>query len=71
MEVRKIISRVVGVLQSGIGASSVILACILYYNLFAVQGLLNVTAKNVPFYMLLLFIFGFLSIISGFFLVYD
>jgi len=70
MEVRKIVSKVAGVTQSGIGVLAVIFAYILYYNLFGIQGMLNASAQNVPLYMLLLIIFGLLSVISGLFLIY-
>ena len=71
MEVRKIISRVVGVAQSGMGVLAVIFAYLLYYNLFDVQGMLNASSQNAPLYMLLLLIFGLFSVISGFFLIYE
>lgn len=61
---------VIAVLQSGIGASSIILTGLLHYNLFDVQGVLNVSVENVHVYMLLLSVFGFFSIVSGFFLIY-
>jgi len=71
MEVRKIISRVVGVAQSGMGVLAVIFAYLLYYNLFDVQGMLNASSQNAPLYMLLLLIFGLFSVISGLFLIYE
>ena len=71
MEVRKIVSKVVGVAQSGIGVLAIIFGYILYYNLFDIQGMLNVSAQTAPLYILLLFIFGLLSVISGFFLIYE
>jgi len=71
MEVRKIVSKVVGVAQSGIGVLAIIFGYMLYYNLFDIQGMLNISAQNVPLYFLFLFIFGLLSVISGFFLIYE
>ena len=71
MEARKIVSKVVGVAQSGIGVLAVIFAYILYYNLFDIQGMLNTSAQNAPLYMLILLIFGLLSVISGLFLIYE
>jgi len=68
---RKIVSKVVGVAQSGIGVLAIIFGYILYYNLFDIQGMLNVSVQNVPLYILFLFIFGLLSVISGFFLIYE
>jgi len=71
MEVRKIVSKVVGVAQSGIGVLAIIFGYILYYNLFDIQDMLNASAQNVPLYFLFLFIFGLISVISGFFLIYE
>ena len=71
MEVREIVSNVVGVAQSGIGVLAIIFGYILYYNLFGMQGMLNASAQNVPLYFLFLFIFGLISVISGFFLIYE
>ena len=57
-------------LQSGIGASSIILTGLIHYKLFDVQGVLSVSVENVHFYTLLLSVFGFFSILSGVFLIY-
>jgi len=71
MEVRRIVSKVVGVVQSGIGVLAIIFGYMLYYNLFDIQGMLNASAQNAPLYVLFLFIFGLISVISGFFLIYE
>jgi len=71
MSIRRIISRIVGVVQSSIGAITIIFAYGLHSNLFGMQTALGFSAKSLPIYILVLVIFGFLSIISGMFLIYD
>jgi len=71
MRVRKIVSRIIGVVQGAIGALAVIFAYVLYHNFFRLQDMLDVTAGNLPLYILFLLIFGLLSIMSGLFLIYE
>jgi len=71
MRVRKIFSRIIGVMQGAMGALAVIFAYVLYHNFFNLQDVLNVTAGNLSLYILFLLIFGLLSIISGLFLIYE
>jgi len=71
MSTRRIISRIVGVAQSAIGAIVIVFAYALHSNLFGMQNTLGISTKSLPLYVLILFIFGFLSIISGLFLIYD
>jgi len=59
----------VGATQSVIGAFATVFAYFLYYNVLGLQTVLNVPQKDVVLYMLILIIFGLLSIISGLFLV--
>jgi len=71
MSTRKIISRVVGVVQSVIGAITIIFAYAIHSNFFNMQSTMGISAKSLPLYVLILVIFGFLSIISGLFLIQD
>jgi hypothetical protein len=71
MTLRRILAAVVGTLQAATGALAVIFAYILYHIFFDVQGLMNISEENVPVHMLLLFVFGFVSIISGLFLIHE
>lgn len=71
MKGRKILGTVVGMAQGVIGVSAIVFAYVFYRNLFDVQTRLGVSAEWVPLYMLFLFIFGFFSIISGFFLIHE
>jgi len=52
-----------------IGANAIVFAYLLYHNFLGIQAMLNVTAKDVVLYMLILIVFGLLSLISGLFLI--
>jgi len=52
-----------------IGAFATAFAFILYHNILGIQAVLNVTPKDVVLYMIILIVFGLLSIISGLFLI--
>lgn len=69
MGIRRSVSIAVGLAQNVLGALAAIFAFTLYYNFSGIQTVLNVPPKDVLFYMLVLIIFGFVSIISGLFLV--
>jgi len=71
METRKTITRVVGFAHCAVGAVSFVFAYFLYYNLFNVQVMLNVSAKDLFLYMLLFIVFGLLSIASALFLIFE
>ena len=66
--IRKV-SIAVGLTQSIIGASATIFAYLLYHNFLGVQTMLNVPSKDMVLFMLILIVFGLLSIISGLFLL--
>jgi len=69
LSIRRKVSIVVGLAQSLIGAFATVFAYVLYYNFLGIQAVLNVPQKDVVLYMLILIVFGLLSIISGLFLV--
>jgi len=69
LSIRRKVSFIVGLAQSAIGALATVFAFILYHNFLGIQAVLNVTANDVILYMLILIVFGLLSIISGLFLV--
>lgn len=71
MKVKKIIVTFFGIMQEVIGVLAIVFAYALYYNLLDVRVGLNIPEKHVSFYLLLLFIFGFISIVSGFFLIHE
>jgi hypothetical protein len=66
---RRRISVVIGCTQSAIGAFASISAYLLYYNSLGVQAMLNVPSSDVASYMVVLVIFGVLSVISGLYLI--
>jgi len=69
LSIRRKVSIVVGLAQSMIGAFTAVFAYVLYHDFFGMQSVLNVPKKDVVLYMLVLIVFGLLSIISGLFLV--
>jgi len=71
MPIGKTITMIVGIAQGVVGAVSFIFAYFLYHNLFNVQAVLNVSAKDLFLYMLLFIVFGLLSIISALFLIFE
>lgn len=71
MKARKILATVAGILQVAIGASGVIFVYFLYYNVFGIQSVLGISGENTLMYALFLFLFGFVSITSGLFLIHE
>ena len=71
MRVKRILVAIVGIAQGAIGGLAGILAGILYFNFLDVQTTLNVSAELLPLYLLILSVFGFFSVISGFFLIHE
>ncbi|MCK5563260.1 hypothetical protein KAI30_03725 [Candidatus Bathyarchaeota archaeon] len=71
MRVKRILVAIVGIAQGAIGGLAGILAYILYFNFLDVQTTLNVSAELLPLYLLILSVFGFFSVISGFFLIHE
>lgn len=71
MDVRKTVSKLVAVLQCGVGISSVILTPLLHFNVFEMRALLNVTEEDTPLCLVFLLIIGCFSITSSFFLFHD
>jgi len=68
---RENITKIVGLAQGVVGAISFIFAYFLYYNLFNVQVMLGISAKDLFLYMLLFTVFGLLSIASALFLIFE
>jgi len=69
MEIRRILSAIVGVAQGVIGVLFGVLAVMLVLNLIEVQTLFNVPPELLPLCLLILGLFSVFSIISGFFLI--
>jgi hypothetical protein len=71
MEIRRTLAAVVGITQSIIAVFTVLFAFILYFDFFDIRTLLNVAVESADLHALALFIFGFFSLVSGLFLVYE
>lgn len=69
MEARRILSAVLGILQSIIGIILAILVALLFFNIFEIRIILNVTAELLPLYLIVFGLFSTFSLINGFFLV--
>lgn len=71
MNIRRTLTVAVGIVQGIVAALVLIFACSLYFNFFGVQTWLNVSVETCYFHVLALLVFGFLSMISGLFLVHE
>jgi hypothetical protein len=71
MNARKILSRAVGLIQTGIGGLAVLFAFLVFYNLFELQAQLGISTESIGLYLWVFIIFGLLSIISGLFLFFE
>lgn len=71
MQIRRILTGIVGVVQSIIGVLAVIFACIAYFDFFAVRNWLNANLGTLPFHLTVILAFGVFSIISGLFLIQE
>lgn len=69
MKHRRILSAVFGVLQSIIGIILAILVAVLFFNIFEVRIILNITAELLPLYLIVFGLFSIFSLINGFFLI--
>jgi hypothetical protein len=71
METKIILSKTVGVIQTGIGVTAVIFAFLAFYDIFSIQTVLGVSSESIGLYLWVFIIFGLLSTISGLFLFYE
>jgi len=71
MNAKRILSKIVGLIQTAIGGLTMFFAFFLFYNLFAIQAVLGFSAEGIGLYLWAFIIFGLLSIISGLFLFYE
>ena len=71
MKIQRTLTVIVGVTQSMIAMLTIIFACILYSNVLDVQTWLSATEESQHLHALVLLGFGFFSLISGLFLVYE
>lgn len=73
MGVKSLLATFIGIFQSLMGVSAIVLAYLLYYNpdFLAVRTMLNLQEAHVAFYMMVLFMVGFFTTISGLLTVYE
>ncbi len=71
MDIKTPLSKVVGVIQTAIGVGAIVFAFLSLYDAFGIQIMLGVSSESIGFYLWIFIIFGFLSTISGLFLVYE
>jgi len=69
MNKRRIISAIVGVIQSIVGFISAILAILLFLNILEVQIIFSIDPELLPLYLLIIGLFSTFSVISGLFLI--
>jgi hypothetical protein len=61
----------IGSIQGLLSFIAILLAILLKFNTFNLQATFNTVADDVNFYVTFLLIFGFVFVVSGFFLIYD
>lgn len=71
MKARRALVAAVGLIQTIIGMTAIILACTIYYNFLNIQSLLGVSVELLPVSLLILGVPAFFLIASGFFLLQD
>jgi hypothetical protein len=71
MEIKIILSKTVGAIQTGIGVTAMIFAFFAFYDIFGIQKVLDVSPESIGLYLWVFIIFGLLSTISGLFLFYE
>jgi hypothetical protein len=69
MKVRKSVVTFFGVTQEVIGVLAIVFAYVLHYNILYIRTNSGIPLEHVSIYLLLLFVFGFVSILNGFFLL--
>lgn len=71
MNAKRIFSKIVGLTQTAIGASIMLFAFLVFYNIFNIQTVLGFATEAIGLYLWAFIIFGLLSVISGLFLFYE
>jgi hypothetical protein len=68
---RRILSKIVGLMQTVIGGIVMVFAFLSYYDVFGIQSLLGISAESIGLYLWIFIIFGLLSSISGLIIFYE
>ena len=69
MKVSRVLTAIVGAVQSAIGAVVMVLSLLLYLNILEFQTMFNLPSELLPFYLMVLGLFSLFSIISGVYLI--
>jgi hypothetical protein len=69
MKVSGVLAVIIGVVQGAIGVADMVLALIFYFSILDVQTIFNLPPELLPFYLVVLVLFGLFSIISGGYLI--
>ncbi|MCW4015432.1 MAG: hypothetical protein NWF06_03600 [Candidatus Bathyarchaeota archaeon] len=62
---RRILSTIVGIVQSLIGGAAAVLAVLLFFNILEVQTLFKLPLELLPLCLLVLVLFSVFSVING------
>jgi hypothetical protein len=71
MNAKRILSKIVGLIQTAIGGLTMVFAFFLFYNIFNIQAVLGFSTEGIGLYLWAFIIFGLLSVISGLILFYE
>jgi len=73
MRARRALVTLMGALQSIIGMLVIVFAYLIYYDppFFQARSILNIQIENIAFFIFLLSIIGFFSLLSGFLIIYE
>lgn len=69
MNVNRVLTAIIGVVQGAIGVVVMVLTLMLYLNILEVQTVFNLPSELLPFYLIVLGLFSLFSIISGVYLI--
>lgn len=69
MKISRVLKAIVGGVQGAIGVGGMVLALMLYLNMLEIQTIFSLPPELLPFYLMVLGLFSFFSIISGLYLI--
>ena len=71
MKIRKILSGMIGLIQSGIGLISTIITILLFFGFIEIELFFNTPSELLPIFLLISGLFSFFSLVNGIFLIKD
>lgn len=73
MGAQSILATFIGIFQSLLGVSAIVIAYLLYYSpdFLGVRTIFNLREVHIAFFMMVLFVTGFFATISGLLLVHE